>query len=200
MNSETMFRILFTLAAIALTAIRLYYQSKTFRDKRKVELREGSISLITAGIAALTAIIFGLEYIFTPGFFQCAYLLHYPEWLRWIGVLVLGGGVTLLGISHHHLDKSFYSIVALKEAQELIETGPYRWVRHPIYTAYLLNYIGGGLLSSNWVLTFVPFVMYAIMVFLRMGQEEGMLGQQFGGQYEEYKKRTGRLLPKLRAP
>jgi len=197
MNHKTIFRAFFILAAIALTTIRLYYQSKTCQDKRKVDLQEGRISFITASIAALITVVFGLEYIFSPGFFGFAYLLDYPEWLRWIGAFLLGGGVSLLGISHHHLDRSFYSLVAVKEEQELIETGPYRWIRHPIYTAYLLNYIGGGLLSSNLVLTFVPFVMYAIMVSVRMGQEENILSQLFGERYEEYKGRTGRLMPKI---
>lgn len=191
------FRVLFILAAIALMAIRLYYPSKTFRDKKKVELREGRVSLITASIAALTAIVFGLEYIFSPGYFWFAYLLDYPVWLRWVGALLLGGGATLLTISHHHLDKSFYSVVAFKEDQELIETGPYRWMRHPICTAYLLNYVGGGLLAGNLVLTIVPFVMYVIMTWLRMGQEEALLGQIFGPRYQEYQSRTGRLLPKF---
>lgn len=198
MSSETIFRVLFTLAAIALTAIRLYYQSKTFRDKRKVELREGKVSLVTASIAALTAVVFGVEYIVAPGFFGFAYLVDYPDWLRWVGAFLLGAGIVLLAVSHHHLDKSFYSVVALKEDQELIETGPYRWIRHPIYTAYLLNYIGGGLLASNLVLTFVPFIMYAIMASLRMGQEEALLGQLFGQRYQDYRSRTGGLLPRLR--
>jgi len=198
MSRETIFRVLFTLAAIALTAIRLYYQSKTFRDKRKVDLREGKVSLITASIAALTAVGFGVEYIFAPGFFGFAYLVDYPDWLRWVGAFLLGTGIVLLAVSHHHLDKSFYSVVALKEDQELIETGPYRWIRHPIYTAYLLNYIGGGLLASNLVLTFVPFIMYAIMASLRMGQEEALLGQLFGQRYQDYRSRTGGLLPRLR--
>ena len=76
-------------------------------------------------------------------------------------------------------------------------TGPYRWIRHPIYSAYLLNYAGGGLLSGNLVLTFVPVVMYAILVAIRMGQEEEVLLDMFGQEYRQYMQSTGRLLPRF---
>ncbi|MBN1312028.1 MAG: isoprenylcysteine carboxylmethyltransferase family protein [Anaerolineae bacterium] len=198
MNNEMIFRALFILSAIVMMAIRTYYQSKVVRDKRRINFREGSISLIAGSIAALTSIVFGIEYIFFPGFFRFAYVLDYPDWLRWLGFLLLVGGMTILGVSHHHLSRSFHSLVVLKEDHTLIQAGPYRWIRHPIYLAYLLNYAGGGLLASNLVLTIIPVVTYILLVLLRMGQEEEMLSKQFGQHYEEYKQRTGRLLPKLR--
>lgn len=84
-----------------------------------------------------------------------------------------------------------------KQGHDLVETGPYRWIRHPIYLAYLVSYVGGGLLSANLVLTCAPVTMYAILVFLRMGQEEQVLVSLFGQRYIEYMERTGRLLPRL---
>jgi protein-S-isoprenylcysteine O-methyltransferase Ste14 len=80
----------------------------------------------------------------------------------------------------------------------LVETGPYRWIRHPIYLAYLLNYVGGGLLAGNWVLTGVPVTMFAIVVIVRIGQEERVMTNLFGQQYIAYMKRTGRLLPRIK--
>jgi protein-S-isoprenylcysteine O-methyltransferase Ste14 len=198
MDREIIFRSLFILAFIAMTAIRFYYQSKIIRDKRRIEIKEGSISLIAGSIAALTTIVFGVEYIFFPGFFSFAYVLRYPDWIRWLGGFVLTGGITLLGVSHHHLGKSFHSLIVSKENQVLVETGPYRWIRHPIYTAYLMNYVWGGLLSGNVVLTVVPVTMYAILVVIRMGQEEKVMEELFGQKYIEYEERTGRLLPRIK--
>jgi len=59
--------------------------------------------------------------------------------------------------------------------------------------------VGGGLLTSNIVLTLVPFAMYAFMAIMRMSQEEEImyLYQLFGEEYTEYRTRTGRLLAKL---
>jgi len=198
MGRESIFRVLFILAFIALMAIRLYYQSRVLREKREIAIREGSVSIIAGIVAALTAIVFGAEYIFFPGAFSFAYLLHYPDWLRWLGGFVLAGGMALQGVSLHHLGKSFHSLVVAKENQVLVETGPYRWIRHPIYAAFLMSHVGGGLLSSNWVLTFVPAAMYAVLVAMRMGKEEQVMEGLFGQKYTEYKERTGRLVPRIK--
>ena len=79
----------------------------------------------------------------------------------------------------------------------MVKRGPYQWIRHPIYSAYLLNYLGGGLLASNIVLTFVPAIFFSILVALRVNTEEQAMLEQFGDEYREYMKRTGRYLPKF---
>jgi protein-S-isoprenylcysteine O-methyltransferase Ste14 len=198
MDNETTFRALFILASIGMIAIRVYYQSKVLRDKRRVEIKEDRLSLIVGSVAALTSIVFGAEYIFFAGAFSFAYALSYPDWIRWLGGLLLVGGVALLGIAHHHLGKSFHSLMVSKEEHTLVESGPYRWIRHPIYTAYLMAYVGGGLLASNWVLTIVPVTMYAILVGRRMGKEEKMMEELFGHKYVAYEKRAGRLVPRIK--
>jgi protein-S-isoprenylcysteine O-methyltransferase Ste14 len=198
MDKEMIFRSIMVLAVIAMMAIRVTYQSKILRDKREVKIREGSLSLIAGGIAALTNFVFGIEYIFFPGSFKFAYIINYPDWLRWMGVFLLAAGILLLGLAHHHLGKNFNSLIVQKEGQVLVETGPYRWLRHPIYTAFLMNYLSGGLLASNIVLTVVPVTMYAILVAIRLGQEEKVLEDLFGQKYIEYEGRTGRLLPRLK--
>ena len=110
----------------------------------------------------------------------------------------MAAGIALLGFSHHHLGRSFHSLVVSKENQVLVETGPYRWIRHPIYAAYLMNYLGGGLLAGNLILTLVPVTMYAVLVAIRIGREEGVMRETFGRAYTEYEGRTGRLCPRVR--
>ena len=197
MSDERYFRALFVSAFIAMMTIRVYYQSKVLRDEGRIDIREGRTSLVAGSIAALTSIVFGAEYIFFRGVFSFAYALRYPDWLRWLGGFALVAGIALLAFSHHHLGKSFHSLIVSREDHVLVKTGPYRWIRHPIYTAYLINYVGGGLLTGNLVLTVVPVVMFAILVAIRMGQEEEMLKEQFGEDYCEYLEHTGRLLPRI---
>ncbi len=198
MNTEIIFRTLFILAFIAMMCIRFYYQAKVLREQGKFKIQEGKLSLIAGSIAALTTLLFGGEYIFFPGFFSFAYALNYPDGLRWLGGLALAVGIALLAVSHHYLGLSFNSLVGSKEGQVLVETGPYRWIRHPIYLAYLLNYVGGGLLAGNWVLTGVPVTMFTIVAFVRMGQEEQVMVNLFGQRYIAYMERTGRLLPRIK--
>jgi protein-S-isoprenylcysteine O-methyltransferase Ste14 len=198
MNLEVAFRILFLLSGIAMFAIRIYYQRKVWQDRKQVQVKEGGISLIAGSVAALTTFVFGFEYLISPGTFAFAYLISFPLWLRWLGVLTLAGGIILLGLSHHHLGRSFHSLIVSKTERALVDTGPYRWIRHPIYTAYLINYLSGGLVSGNWVLTFVPVIFFSVLVMVRMGQEEALLIDEFGQTYQDYMGRTGRLVPRIR--
>ena len=110
---------------------------------------------------------------------------------------MLSIGIGLLWAGHHHLGKSFHSLVVLKEEHALVKSGPCKWIRHPIYIAFLLNYIGAGLLSANLILTFVPAFFIGLLVLLRIGEEEAMLVEKFGDNYHDYMKRTGRFLLKI---
>ena len=193
MNLGSVFRGLFVLSGVAMLCIRAYYQRRARQGSGAVTIREKGLSLV-----ALTTLVFGVEYIFFPGAFAWAYV-QYPEGLRWLGALALVVGITLLGVSHHHLGKSFHSLVVTKEGQMFVDSGPYRWIRHPIYTAYLINYIGGGLLAGNWVLTFIPVLLFGVLVALRVENEEQTMLDQFGQVYADYMQRTGRFLPLIRA-
>ncbi|MGB2962933.1 MAG: isoprenylcysteine carboxylmethyltransferase family protein [Anaerolineales bacterium] len=197
MTPEIIYRLQIILAFITMFGIRIYFQSKVLPEKRGINIQENTLSLIAGGIAALTTLVFGAEYIFFPGTFRFSYFLLYPDWIRWLGTLVLAAGITLLGLAHFHLGKSFHSLVVSKDEHLLVTSGPYRWIRHPIYTAYLMNYIGGGLVAANLVLTFVPVIFFGFMIINRIPREEQIMRELFGQDYLDLEKRTGRLLPKL---
>ncbi len=188
------------LAFIALFTIRIHYQREVLHEKKAINIQENKLSLAFGAVAALTSMTFGAEYIFFRGAFRFPYLLPYPDWLRWLGAGLLAGGIWLLAAAHHHLGKSFHSFVVSKEGQQLVTSGPYRWVRHPIYSAYLLSYLGGGLLASNLVLTFVPLIFFSLMIIERIPREEELMRREFGEDYHQLEKHTGRLLPKLLLP
>ena len=197
MGNEAIFHFLFLLSGIAMVAIRSFYQSKVLPEGLRTTAVGRSWRLIPGAIAAATTLVFGLAYIFLPGAFPWSYA-HFPDWLRWIGAFMLLGGILLLAAAHHHLGISFHSLVVQKSGQALVDTGPYRTVRHPIYTAFMLNYIGGGLLASSLVLTFIPGPLYALFVALRIAEEEGAMLEKFGQRYQDYVAMTGRFVPPLR--
>jgi protein-S-isoprenylcysteine O-methyltransferase Ste14 len=177
--------------------IRIYYQRKVLPERKAETIKGNPLALIPGVIAALTAVIFGLEYILVPGTFRIAYEVSFPDWLRWSGFLFLLVGTSVLWSAHHHLGRSFSSFVAFKQDQSFVNTGPYQYIRHPIYTAYFLNYLGGGLLSANIILTVIPFLGFVLMIVLRIHEEEKMLLDEFGDKYEGYMNKTGRFLPKI---
>ena len=197
MTPEIVYRIIIVLSFIAMFGIRIYFQSRVLHEDREIKVKENKLSLAAGAFAALTTLTFGAEYIFFPGTFSFAYILAYPDWLRWLGILLLAVGISLLGLSHYHLDRSFFSLVVSKEEHQLVTSGPYQWVRHPIYTAYLLNYAAGGLIASNWVLTFMPVIFFGLMIINRIPREEKLMREEFGEDYLALESRTGRLLPKI---
>jgi len=198
MTPEIIFRVLCFLSFVFLFGIRIYFQSKVLHEKREIKVQENTLSLVAGGIAALTTLVFGAQYIFIPGIFKFTYVLAYPDWLRWLGVVILAGGISLLWLAHYHLGKSFSSLVVSKEGHQLVASGPYRWIRHPIYTSYLMNYLGGGLLASSLVLTFVPIFFFGLMIINRIPREEAVMREEFGQDYLDLEKRTGRLFPLLK--
>ncbi len=199
MSTDLVFRLLFILAAIAQAAIRIYFQSRILPEQARTKVTGQTWRLIPGAFAALTVLVFGFAFIFFPNAFAWSYA-DFPDWLRWTGAILLLGGVTLLAVAHHHLGKSFHSLVVQKSGQILVESGPYRLVRHPIYTAYVLSYFGGGLLASSLVLTLIPGPLYILFVALRLAEEEAVMIEQFGPEYRDYMSKTGRFLPRLGGP
>jgi len=198
MTTDMIFRLIFFLAFLCMTIIRVYYQSINIREQSRFHFREDALSLIAGGITAIITLVFGAEYLFFPGTFDFAYALPFPEIVRWIGVFLLALGIAVLGTAHYHLGLSFSSFVGSKDKHTLVQSGPYRWIRHPIYLAFFLSYLGGGLVAGNWVLTFIPVVCYAVLAAIRMPKEEQILTELFGQEYIVYVQRTGRLLPRIR--
>jgi protein-S-isoprenylcysteine O-methyltransferase Ste14 len=193
---ETIFRLLILLSGVAMLAIRSCYQSGVLRDRARTTVVGSRWRLIPGGIAALTTTVFGLAYVFFPSAFPWSYA-DWPDWLRWGGVAMLVAGILLLWSAHHYLGASFHSFVVRKSGQRFVEAGPYRFVRHPIYTAYTLSYLGAGLLACSLVLTFVATPLYLLLVALRIGEEESAMVAEFGEEYADYMGRTGRFLPSL---
>jgi protein-S-isoprenylcysteine O-methyltransferase Ste14 len=126
--------------------------------------------------------------------------LRLPLWLRWAGVLL---GLAALASVHwvlRALGKNVSETVLTKEDHELVTEGPYRWVRHPLYTTGLALLVAVGLMSANALLLAFPLAGAVFVLFGIVPREEAALLQRFGERYRRYTCRTGRLLPRLRKP
>ena len=79
----------------------------------------------------------------------------------------------------------------------LVTSGPYEFVRHPMYTSLALLFVALSTISSFW--PFMVLLLIMLLFFLRITErEEAMMIEQFGAEYQAYMKRTGRFLPKPR--
>ena len=79
----------------------------------------------------------------------------------------------------------------------MVASGPYRWVRHPIYAAFLLILGSLLLISANWCIGGLWIGMTGLDIASRIRTEEAMMVSRFGAPYRAYLRRTGRLTPRL---
>lgn len=98
---------------------------------------------------------------------------------------------------HKALRTNWSPILEIGQKHKLINTGPYKRIRHPMYTQVWLWAISQMLIISNWVAGLAGILLWTFMYFMRVGKEERMMLDEFGAEYEEYMKETGRILPPL---
>lgn len=197
MNAETIFRILLPLLIAAFVLHRGYYvkyQSKP-EDATVKKREEGPLSKI-AGVLGMAGFVSMIVYVVNPAWLAFA-SLSFPAWLRWLGFGLALLGFTLLQWAQTTLANSWSDTPRMMKEQTLITSGPYRRIRHPIYTAFILILGSTLFISSNWLIGLCWAGMVTLEVFSRISFEESLLIEFFGEQYREYMKDTGRLLPKV---
>lgn len=118
-----------------------------------------------------------------------------PPWSVPIGVAVFVVGMVLRWYSIIHLGRFFTVNVAIAADHQLMDTGPYRFVRHPSYTGALLAFIGFAMVLRNWASVLVISLPIAFAFLYRINVEERALVQALGERYRAYIERTKRLIP-----
>ena len=193
---ETLFRIILPLLLLTFAAHRGYYVRRHGEEKNTLKKREEGLASKIAGILGITGFIAILIYAIQPAWLSWA-SLPLPLWMRWAGVGIALAGFALLQWAQNTLGKNWSDTPRMIKEQSLITSGPYHFVRHPIYTAFLLILGSTLLISANWLIGFAWIGMTVLEVASRIGFEEKLMLEYFGDQYHEYMKRTGKLLPKI---
>jgi protein-S-isoprenylcysteine O-methyltransferase Ste14 len=121
-----------------------------------------------------------------------------PEPVRWTGGAVLVVGVWFFSRTHAALAHNWAPMLEVREGATLVTSGPYRLVRHPMYSAAIVVNTGVSLLSANWLAAAGVLLGMFVLFAGRIPDEERMMTDAFGDEYRAYMERTGRLLPKLR--
>jgi protein-S-isoprenylcysteine O-methyltransferase Ste14 len=115
--------------------------------------------------------------------------------LFFVGIVLMFAGMSLRLYSMKILGRYFTFQVAVHRDQAVIETGPYRYIRHPSYTGALITLTGLGLALGNWAGLVLLLVMMAIGYSYRIPIEESALASSIGEPYKNYMTRTHRLIP-----
>jgi len=178
------------------TAVRFYYEKRT-----KVRAVESVRHLrIARGAATLSSWTWFALLIFLPipGFVPVnglpfARAAVVP--LQIVGLVILATSVALFYWCHRALGEFWFGEPGLKAGHELIRVGPYRWIRHPMYTSFFTGYVGALLLLQSW--PFLIPILFAPGFYVMSRVEEEILEQRFPDAYARYRAEAGRFLPKL---
>jgi len=115
-------------------------------------------------------------------------------WAAPLGMVMTLAGLLFACWARQVLGSNWSAVVQLKQGHELIERGPYRHVRHPIYTGLLLAFLGTAVALGEWR-GLLALAIVAVSFWRKLRLEERWLGEQFGAPYADYMRRVKALIP-----
>jgi protein-S-isoprenylcysteine O-methyltransferase Ste14 len=118
----------------------------------------------------------------------------HPLAMYWFGTAILAAGLLFSVWARRTLGRNWSGMVTVKQDHELVQSGPYRFVRHPIYTGLLVA-LGGSAISWNrWFGVYLLVVLF-VSFWIKLQREEAFMRETFGEKYDAYCARTKRLVP-----
>ena len=195
--NENIFRLFAALILFTGMGISIYFRRKADRESGEKISRsvDGTAMMTLIRIGGLILWLSPLVYLVNPGWMAWS-KIGLPDWARWLGVAL--GLLCVMGI--YWLFSSIGSGItptsATRRQHTLVTSGPYRWVRHPLYTVGSSLFISFGMMADNWFIAGLGILAFIGMA-IRTPKEEANLIEKFGDEYREYMKRTGRFFPKF---
>jgi protein-S-isoprenylcysteine O-methyltransferase Ste14 len=194
--NETTFQALFIFAAVVFVILwgRNVVSIGITRDKFYTTT-EGMMIAVPRFLLLGASLVGILVYSINPHLMKWSALLL-PFWMRWFGFLVgLVALITFFWVLRS-LGQNFSTSLTINKDQTLVTRGPYQWVRHPMYTSFVLLWVGYFLLSANWFIGLTGVLGFVWAIVVRTPKEEQMMINRFGDEYISYIKRTERYLPR----
>ncbi len=175
-------------------AFLIYWQVKAVHTK-KTRRVEPAVSRILRALSIVVAIIMlSTTWIPLPWLYRPVWPVGF--WPFWLGAALTVAGLLFAVWAREHLGRNWSSAVTIKQDHELITTGPYSVVRHPIYTGILSGFLGLAIAISE-VRGLVVFVLIFVGFWAKLSLEEKWMRSQFGETYAAYVRRTAALVPYL---
>lgn len=177
--------------------ISIYFRRRAARSGERIDhVQEEGILMVTLRVVfGLALWLSALLYLINPAWLAWSQV-SLPLWQRWVGAGMMVVCVPLFYWLFSSLDRNVTGTVAIRKEHTLVTSGPYRYIRHPLYSAGLLAFSGFTLLTASWWIAFLV-VMTGIYLIRRTPLEEHRLLERFGAEYQAYMQQTGRYLPRL---
>jgi len=192
--NELYFKISFVVLFIIYILIRVPFDKKYQQEEK--------IKIVNASVEKFLLILMSLGLLFIPLFWLCtpflnSFNLGFPTWLRVLGIAISIISLFYFSWIHKTLGENWSPTLEIRKGHQLIKTGPYKSIRHPMYAQIFLWTIAQALIISNLFAGFSGLVVMAILYLVRVPKEEKMMQDTFGEEYTSYMKQTGRVFPKF---
>jgi protein-S-isoprenylcysteine O-methyltransferase Ste14 len=192
-----MFRIWALVVLLTSVAISGYYRARARTASGTIgRRREGGAALAARAAGGLGAFGAILLHAIAPGTMAWASFAA-EDAVRWtgaaLGLVAIPGTFWVLS----SLGRNVSETVLTKERHELVQHGPYRWIRHPLYTLGIGLLLAQGLMLASWLVLLFALLAFVIFRFLVVPIEERQLEARFGDAYRRYRRLTGVMAPKL---
>ena len=171
----------------------LIYWQVSSQHVKAAERREPGLSRLVRLVSLLAAV--GL--LTLPGFLFPLLnrrFLPVSPWWFWSAAVITAAGLLFSVWARRRLGKNWSQAVTLKEDHELITSGPYALVRHPIYTGLLTALLGSAIARGEWR-GLLAVALVLIPLWRKLTLEENWMRSRFGDSYEAYARRVSRLVP-----
>jgi protein-S-isoprenylcysteine O-methyltransferase Ste14 len=120
-----------------------------------------------------------------------------PDWVYYFGIALMFAGIAFRQYAIAVLGRFFSGVIGVQKEQKVVESGPYRLIRHPSYTGVLVFLAGMGVALQSWAAILANIVIFTLAYGYRIFVEEKVLIRELGTSYVEYMKKTKRVIPKI---
>jgi protein-S-isoprenylcysteine O-methyltransferase Ste14 len=192
-----LFRWLFIAIFLSTFFVSGYFRRRARQSGETIaRVREGRATLLARLLLAAPLYLSLLAFMLNPSWMSWS-SLPLPDWARWVGVAVGLSVPALIYWIMISIGKNISETYLTKESHQLVRHGPYRWIRHPLYSVATLAFAALGVIAANWFMLAMALIVFGAIAMLVVPREEAELVRKFGDEYREYQRRTDRFIPRL---
>lgn len=190
--NEIIWKIIFMIMWISNGIVRNPHIKK-YKKTEKINSKKTSREKNLVSLVVIGTMIAPMIYVFTT--WLNSFNISLPDWARWIGTIGFGLATILFWWVHKTLGKNWSPLLEIRKDHKLITEGPYKYVRHPMYTVIWIWVLFQGIILSNWAVIIIGILTWSILYFIRLPEEEKMMMEKFGEEYKNYMKKTKKIIP-----
>lgn len=166
---------------------------KNFKQARRdTDVKKEKRSIVATGTMTMFFVVVWYVIVARIGAVEVSKDVHYVLGCLGTLIVIFGTAVNIMG--RYRLGANWGNHVRIYSGHTLVTTGVYSLVRHPLYASIIWMFYGASLVYNNWLAAVLTTVIFVPFMYYRAKQEEKLLAETFGAEYEEYRKRVGMFI------